>query len=319
MAEKLTNEQFIAKAREIHGNKYDYSKVEYINNHTKICIICPQHGEFWQRPNSHLDGCGCKLCGINKSASNRTLQTEEFIRKAKEIHGNKYDYSKVEYINAKNKVCIICPQHGEFWQAPFNHLNSNGCGKCGRIEYAKNHNKGVENFITDSKKVHGNKYDYSKVEYINATTKVCIICPEHGEFWQRPMEHLNGCGCPKCNESRLEREIRQLLEDNKIKYVYQCSSKDLNWLGRQSLDFYLPKYNLAIECQGSQHFFVQKDDLYNHTKTVERDIKKYVKCTSNGVRLLYYSDIEPNKKILIYNDENSFIDKNKIIDKISIL
>ena len=247
------------------------------------------------------------------------LNNESFIEKAREVHGDKYDYSKVEYKNAKTKVCIICPKHGEFWQTPLNHLNSNGCSKCGRVEYARKHNKGVDNFITDSRKIHGDKYDYSKVKYKNAFTSISIICPIHGEFWQRPMEHLNGCGCPKCKESHLEREIREILEKNKIKYIYQCSSKDLKWLGRQSLDFYLPEYNLAIECQGSQHFFEQKGDLYNHKKTVERDIKKYIKCIGNNVKLMYYSNIEFNKKILIYNDENSFMDKNKIIEKINVV
>ena len=319
MAERLTKENFIEKARKIHGNKYDYSKVTYINNHTKICIICPIHGEFWQKPMSHLSGCGCKSCGIDKSAKNRTISKEEFIEKARKIHGDRYDYSKVEYINAKTKVCIICPIHGEFWQTPLNHLNSNGCNDCGKVSSHRKQAHTNEIFIENARKIHGDKYDYSKVKYVNAYTNVCIICPIHGEFWQRPMEHLNGCGCPKCRESHLERDIREILEKNKIEYIYQCSSRNLKWLGRQSLDFYLPKYGLGIECQGIQHFIEQKNDLYEHRKTVERDIKKYIKCMGNNVKLLYYSDMDFNKKILIYNDENSFTNKEKIIEKIRFL
>jgi protein-arginine kinase activator protein McsA len=120
-------ERFIIKANEKHGEKYDYSKLEYVDAHTKVCIICPKHGEFWQTPNSHLNGCGCPKCGGNKS-----LTTEEFIEKAKQIHGEKYDYSKVEYVNANTKVYVICPIHGEFWVTPANHLRERGCSQCYR-------------------------------------------------------------------------------------------------------------------------------------------------------------------------------------------
>ena len=124
----LTTEQFIEKAKQIHGNKYDYSKVEYVNNHTKVCIICPEHGEFWQTPNSHLNGNGCSSCkGLKK------LTTKEFIERAKQVHGNKYDYSKTIYVNKRTKVCIICPIHGEFYQTPHNHVyQKQGCPECGK-------------------------------------------------------------------------------------------------------------------------------------------------------------------------------------------
>ena len=111
---KLTTYEFIEKAKKVHGDKYDYSKVEYVNSRTKICIICPQHGEFWQTPNAHLMKEGCPKCkGENVSKVNRRT-TNEFIEKAKKVHGDKYDYSKVDYKNNSTKVCIICPIHGEF-------------------------------------------------------------------------------------------------------------------------------------------------------------------------------------------------------------
>lgn len=318
MPKKLTKEIFIERAREIHGDKYDYSKVEYVNSCTKVCIICPVHGEFWQEPSSHIRGNGCPKCGFKTGSGKRTKSTDYFISEAKRIHGNRYDYSKVKYINAHTKVCIICPVHGEFWQEPSNHLNSNGCYSCGRNNFAKTHNKSVDCFISEAKQIHGDRYDYSKVEYKNALTAVCIICPVHGEFWQRPIEHLRGCGCPVCNESHLERDIRLLLEEKKINYIYQCRKKNLKWLGKQSLDFYLPKYNIAIECQGTQHFFQRKDDLYDYKKTVDRDIKKYIKCASNGVKILYYSDIEPNEQILIYNKDNTFSKKEDLMKRIML-
>ena len=123
---KLSTEEWIQKAKKVHGDKYDYSKVKYYNAHTKVCIICPIHGEFWQTPASHLMGNACPKCG-----GKTKLNTDKFIHRAKEIHGDKYDYSKVEYINATTKVCIICPIHGEFWQTPAKHLSGKGCKKCG--------------------------------------------------------------------------------------------------------------------------------------------------------------------------------------------
>lgn len=129
MSNKTTQEEFISKAREVHGDKYDYSKVEYKGNKNKVCIICPEHGEFWQLPSSHLKGAGCPNCSGNKKYT-----TKEFIEKARKIHGDKYDYSKVEYVNSETKVCIICPEHGEFWQKPARHLMGQGCPNCWHIK-----------------------------------------------------------------------------------------------------------------------------------------------------------------------------------------
>ena len=203
---KLTTENFIEKACKIHGNKYDYSKVKYINNLTKVCIICPEHGEFWQVSNYHLSGNGCPKCGKEKIWVKRgRTTTDDFINKAHGIHGFKYDYSKVEYNGALEKVCIICPEHGEFWQTPNNHINNKrGCPKCGnKKSWDERGRITINDFIEKAKKVHGNKYDYSKAEYVNTKTKVCIICPEHGEFWQTPAKHLNGQGCPKCGVTNI--------------------------------------------------------------------------------------------------------------------
>ena len=121
MSKRKSNDEFIGEAQLIHHNKYDYSKVEYANNKTKVCIICPEHGEFWQTPSDHLNGKGCPQC-----AGNVRCDKDTFIEKAKHTHNDRYDYSKVEYVNAHTKVCIICPEHGEFWQTPNNHLNGNG-------------------------------------------------------------------------------------------------------------------------------------------------------------------------------------------------
>jgi flavorubredoxin len=194
MGKFMTQEEFIEKAKRIHGDRYDYSKTNYINTRTEVCIICSKHGEFWQKPVEHISRKrGCPKCsGVCRS------NTEEFVRKAKDVHGDKYSYSKVKYINAHTKVCIICPKHGAFWQEPNIHLRGFGCAKCGKC-YRYN----TEEWVNEMYKIYGEKHDYSKVRYVNAHTKVCIICPKHGEFWQTPVNYGNGVGCPVCKKIRL--------------------------------------------------------------------------------------------------------------------
>ena len=296
-----TTEDIIKKFKEIHGNKYDYSKVEYVNNKTKVCIICPEHGEFWQSPDTHLKGCGCPKC------AGKNTTTQEFIEKSREVHGNKYDYSKVEYVNNKTKVCIICPEHGEFWQTPSHHLKrKQGCPSC-----SGNKKMSKDEFIRKAVEVHGNKYDYSKVYYHNVDTPVCIICPEHGEFWQTPYHHLKRKqGCPICKQSHMENDISNFLNENNIHFIPQCDKNTFEWLNRQSLDFYLPDYNAAIECQGEQHFesirhFGGEEKL---KLTRELDSKKYKLCKEHGVRIIYYTKLG-NKtffKKLILNKKDLF-------------
>ena len=193
--------KFIEKAKKIHGDKYDYSNVKYEAYRTKVCIICPKHGEFWQTPAQHLGGKNCRACAAEEAWNGKKMSLETFLKKAKEVHGDKYDYSKVEYKDILTKVCIICPKHGEFWQTPKGHLARNGCIKCSYEHRSMQKRLNKEKFIEKARNVHGDKYDYSKVEYINSRTKVCIICPIHGEFWQTPSGHLS-YGCKKCYDDK---------------------------------------------------------------------------------------------------------------------
>ena len=308
---KLTNQEFIEKANLIHNNKYDYSKVKYVNNNTKVCIICPKHGEFWQTPHHHLNGHGCSKCRNENNGDRRRHNTEDFIRKSKSIHGEKYNYDKVNYVNSYSKVCIICPEHGEFWQSPYVHIQGHECPECAKIKRAKNNKHSIDEFIQKSKLIHGDKYDYSKVEYINSHTKVCIICPEHGEFWQRPCCHTNlRQGCPFCNESQSEMEIEQILCEHKISYIRQ---KRFDWLGKMSLDFYLPNYGIAIECQGKQHFesvdyFGGNESLEN---TKERDLRKKQLCEKHNIKILYYANYIYPFPYNVFNDKNTLISEIK--------
>lgn len=286
---KYSNNEFIKKAKEVHGNKYNYSNVEYINSQTKVCIICPEHGEFWQTPANHLQGQNCPKCSTFITHEEQKSSVEDFIKKAKEIHGDKYDYSKVSYINNKTKVCIICPEHGEFWQRPDKHIFAKrGCPKCGKTQKLTK-----KDFIEKAKLIHKDTYDYSNVEYKTIRQKVEIICKKHGSFMQTPHAHLSGQGCPICKQRILEKEINEFLIENNIKYEYQ---KKFDWLGKQSLDFYLPEYNIAIECQGIQHFesveyFGGEERL---KKQIKYDVIKKNLCEKNGIKLLYYTKFNEN-------------------------
>ena len=325
MRKKLTTKEFIEKAIQIHGDKYDYSKVEYVNSSTKVCIICPKHGEFWQIPNSHLKGCGCFKCGVENSAKGHLYNTKKFIEKAEFIFGNSYDYSEVKYVSSSKKIIIKCKKCGNvFKMTPNNHLRGQGCPKC--ASHKKGGKKCLMDMIKKARRVHGDKYDYSKAEYVDSITKVCIICPKHGEFWQTPSNHIRGQGCPKCNSSKLEESLSHILDANKIKYIRQYKTKEL---GRQSLDFYLPEYNIAIECQGRQHIY----PIYFGTKNINKVNEYFTKinildenknniCKKNKISLIYFmsSDIEKKdiQKNSIYNSKNTFWDTKDLIDYIML-
>lgn len=244
------------------------------------------------------------------------MDTNIFIEKSKKVHGNKYDYSKVEYINSKTKVCIICPEHGEFWQTPHSHINGKGCKKCGIEKRIKSTKLQVEEFIEKSKKKHGDKYDYSLItEYKKGKDKIPIICKKHGVFYQRAEDHLFGHGCKKCYCSKIEDEIINFLIENNIKFIYRAK----NIFGISELDFYLPEYNSAIECQGIQHFLPtnfgnEKDEdiLYeNFTKQKSRDVKKFELCLENGINLFYFSNLKFSYPYKVYTNKEELLQEIK--------
>lgn len=199
---KDTKDTFIQKAREVHGDRYDYSRVLYIDSYSNVEIYCFKHaGVFFQRPNNHLKGkIGCLECSKEKFIESRSYTTEDFVRQAKKIHGDRYDYSIVEYINWKTKVSIICKKHGVFNQVALSHKQGRGCPKCKSEKLALIYKFSEEKFIEKAKKVHGNKYDYKSISYVNNNTKIKIICKKHGVFEQSPASHLAGSGCPFCGD-----------------------------------------------------------------------------------------------------------------------
>lgn len=284
---KLTTEDFIKRAIEIHGDKYDYSQVNFINSNTKVSIICKIHGEFLQKASSHINQkAGCPKCGNNLK---KTLV--EFIEEANKIHNNRYDYSLVNYINKKTNIKIICKIHGVFLQTPGSHIaQKSNCPKCNfeitRIRLTKTN----EQFIKEAIKIHGNKYDYKYVQYVNGYKKVKIKCPKHNIFEQVAKTHLQGHGCPKCNYNGYsKRQIKWLeyisFRDNiKIQHAENEGEYKIENIG--NVDGFSLQANTVFEFHGSlwhgeNRLFKREDinpiscktygELYD--KTIERDNK----------------------------------------------
>lgn len=337
---RKTTEKFIEEAKKIHKDKYDYSKVYYKNNITKVCIICHEkdengveHGEFWQTPKQHLRGQGCPKCGLfrNKKNNKGTIKprgirytNEEFVGLLKGIYGNEYNYSKVNYTNRSCKITLICNRHGEFVKSATDLINKKtGCPHCNREKNAESYKLGKEKFIEKANNVFHNLYDYSNVVYVNNSTKVEIQCRKHGSFLCTPQNHLHGRGCPICKsesyvyEDRLYNFLKTFINEEDIIRQYRTS-----WLSNnKSLDFFIPKYNLCVEHQGSQHYFLTRykgDNEEKLEKRIQNDIEKYSECTVNGVKILYFTYELTKTPIncfheLIFEEKEL---KNKIMDLI---
>ena len=326
---KMNLNDWIQRFKHIHGDRYDYSLITEQNyKDNKIPIICKEHGVFYQMKRDHSIGKGCRQCnatshhGSQKNLINehipfhyiigkeycRKLTKEIFLQRAKDKYGDKFDYSNVKYIDRLTPVNIVCKKHGEFQVTPKQHLNSCGCPGCCKENRAKGRTLTYEKWLEECKKTHGNKYDYSKVNYNTGNDYVEIICPKHGSFFQKASNHRYGQGCPKCMESHLEKEIRVLCEQNNIKYEYQ---KQFKWLGNLRLDFYFPDYQIAIECQGEQHFklctYFDNEETFKQRQ--ERDQLKYKLCLENNIRIFYFS----NKKY-----KNCITNKNQILKLFSL-
>ena len=229
MSKRKSNDEFIREAQSIHHNKYDYSKVEYVNNKTKVCIVCPEHGEFWQTPSDHLNGKGCPQC-----AGNVRCDKAMFVEKAKSIHNDRYDYSKVEYVNAHTKVCIVCPEHGEFWQTPNNHLNGNGCPLCKNRKIGDVLRDTVEDFTKKSNEIHDITDCLKALSPQQRNREIDVYIPSlnlgieyNGLHWHSERlgkdknYHLDKLN--KCNEQGIK--LIQIFEDEWINHREICESK----------------------------------------------------------------------------------------------
>ena len=241
--QKPTTEQFIERAKAVHGDRYNYEKTVYVDSRTKVIIICKTHGEFLQRTNGHLDKRGCPSC-----AGNKLITTSQFIERALKKHGKQYDYSNVIYIGSETKVNIICQTHGIFEQTPTMHMRSSGCSRCAY----DNSKKSTEEFIKLAIEIHGDTYDYSKSVYKNTDTNTIITCRIHGDFNKTPNSHLKGIGCPTCSHHGMRLTKEQFVEKaekthrDRYSYdstIYVLSNKKLTITCREHGDFEQTPYN----------------------------------------------------------------------------
>ena len=236
--------KLLEKANRVFNNKYDYSKIRYVNSNSPVEIVCPVHGSFWQGLFSHSGtAIGCPSCA--RIANKGSLKT--FIFKARAIHGNTYGYDKVKYDTNNSKVIITCPKHGDFIQKAASHLAGCKCKKC----FLEEQRTTTEEFVKAAKLVHGDKFDYSRVDYRGNKCPVEIICPKHGSFWLKPNSHTSsGSGCRFCQESKGERAVELCLKKYGINHIREY--RILPHLYRY--DFYLPEFNIYIEYNGKQHY-----------------------------------------------------------------
>lgn len=255
-------ESFIIKARGVHGDKYDYSLVNFKNNKTKVEIVCKSHGSFEQSPSGHLRGYGCRKCGTESFKKCRTKTEKQFVSEAIAIHGDLYDYSRVIYTTAVRKVVVGCKKHGYFSQVASAHLRGQGCRLCYHDERSTVSTLSSEDFICKAKEVHGDKYSYETVVYRRTAEKVTIICKLHGDFKITPNSHLRGSGCPSCAND---------LSD--FNYLKRCSKNQS--LSEKECALYL----LAVESPYGEVFLkvgvtVDKRNRYARYKHEQLSVKE---------------------------------------------
>jgi very-short-patch-repair endonuclease len=285
---KYTKEEIIQRAKEVHDDAYDYSKVIYTGIYDKIIIICKEHGEFEQTPSNHIRGAGCQKCYDERRGTALCFTKEEILQKAKEVHGDTYDYSKALYNGIDNKMTIICNTHGEFLQTPYCHINKeHGCKMCSAILRGKNRTWTTEQFIEKANIVHKNIYNYTKTEYTKQNEKVIIICKTHGEFSQAPSNHIQGQGCPFCinkTETKLYEKIQHLYSTIITQFKQEWCKK----IKHLPFDFVIPEHKIIIELDGPQHF-QQISNWSSPEEQFENDKYKETCANDNGysvIRLL---------------------------------
>lgn len=304
----LTNERFVARAVEVHGDRYSYDKANCQGWDNKVCITCNIHGDFWQTPSNHIScGKGCPTCAKEKNDDAKRYTRDEIIQKFIESKGMDFDYSKVEYVNLYKKVCIGCKKHGDFLISPIQFIiGAYGCPSCWEENRWRNNKKIYkEDFIRISRQTHGNKYGYDEVHFLTIHDKVKIYCPKHGYFEQSAKSHMNGHGCSKCKFSVGEQTIAKFLKDKKIAFMSQykipneyilCSNMNIY------VDFYIPSKKAIIEFNGAQHYRPVKwwgcEQTFGRQQERDESVRTY--CKTHGLNLIEipYTEYDNVEKIL---------------------
>lgn len=278
---RTTLEDFLTRARAAHGGKYDYSQVQYAGVDAPVTIICPEHGPFQQIAYDHTKGRGCIPCGLTKCADGNRRSLDEFIRRARAFHGDRFDYSRSVYVNSTTPIEITCPEHGSFWQVPQDHITRYGCVACAGLKPITQ-----DEFLERARAVHGERYCYSNVVWLGRQQNVQIICPDHGAFEQTPKSHLRGAGCHQCaresTSSKGERELAQWLQLLGL----DVRRNDRDTLGGLEMDIYLPGRQLAIEYNGR---YWHHDGRMQHPRLHEYKARRANEC---GIQLLTVWDFD---------------------------
>lgn len=277
--------EFIERSRKTHGDKYNYSLVHQFKRQKTetVVIICPNHGEFKQKPYDHYSGSGCPKCGWEKISEDRTISWEDILKSFRETHGEQYDYNSKDYENSSSKLRITCSKHGEFIQDVTSHKHGQGCPKCGRERISLSLTTPWEEVLKSFRETHKDEYEYTPESYTLLETPMEMFCKKHGRFEQTPKNHRGGSGCPVCNSSRGEKEIEFLLRDLQIEYEHQKKFPELSMYYRY--DFFIPSINTIVEYNGIQHY--EPIEHFGGTKsfknTQRRDKIKKQYCLDNGI------------------------------------
>jgi hypothetical protein len=286
MPAKLTQEKFLEKARAVHGDTYDYSKTVYTHSMKPVTIVCKKHGEFRQPAYSHIRGEGCRKCGYEESGRKHSSGMEEFLRRAKEKFGGKFDYSKTVMVKQADIVTITCPKHGDFVSTAYNFLVSeHGCQECAKDAIGawskKSKTKTQEEAIADFVKVHGDEYDYTKTVYNGSNRLVTVTCKKHGDFTVLATSHTSGYGCKKCkrskNVSNGEDSLAEFLEEYTL--VIRNTRK---FVKPYEVDILLPNSRLAVEYCG--HYW--HSDRFKRFSDANRHRDKLLACRRVGINLI---------------------------------
>jgi hypothetical protein len=290
MSKRLTQKEVIEKFKNIHGDRYDYSLVEYISIKSKVLIICKNNHIFDQTPDNHLKGKGCKYCfGLITKKDKK-----EFIMDSIKVHGNKYNYNMVNYIRNSIKVEIICNKHGIFKQSPNSHLRGNGCKKCYHESLIKNRSDVINDFY----KIHGNLYDYSKVAYLNSKKDIIIICKIHGDFKITSSEHLQGSGCKKCMISKFTKKTEDFISQSKSIFGQLYTYDKTKYIG--CFD------KLILTCYKHGDFLVSPDAHLSKKQGCQKCSNNVSKMELKWIKSFNNSDIEQQYNITIDNKKYKF-------------
>lgn len=313
MPKKMTTKEFKDKAKKIFKNKFKYDKTDLDNRDKdgKVIVTCVKHGDFKVTPANHLSGKGCPKC------SGKFLTNEERIEIAKrECDTNQYSFEHTNFYRSKYSTVVTCKFHGDFPTSYDNFVNKHcRCPECSATKKLT-----IEEYEKRANERYSGRYVYHQ-DYKSMHESITITCPIHGDFKKSAQAHLNGQGCPECSKGRylLEDEIEAELKKLNIEYIPQVNKQQFEWLNHFSLDFFIPSLNLAIECQGKQHFGQGGwSDKFDFGEQIERDRRKYNLCKDNGIEILYYSNIKPTFEYMteVYTDIQAMM--RIIKDKLNI-